>query len=96
MECDVNRIVSYVSCYSSLIGTREEAGNLFTRFVDELQSTLPPDRWRKVKEEPRIDSIQNYTYADQESDAHIDMDLIALADSYMVRIFGWTATNPRV
>jgi hypothetical protein len=36
MECDVDRIVSYVSCYSSLIDTREEAGNLFTRFVNEL------------------------------------------------------------
>jgi hypothetical protein len=96
IECDVDRIVSYVSCYSSLIGTREEAGNLFTRFVDELQSTLPPDRWRKVKEEPRIDSIQSYTYADQGSDAHIDIDLSARADSYMVTIFGWTATKPRL
>ena len=96
MECDVDRIVSYVSCYSSVIGTREEAGNLFTRFVDELQSTLPSDRWRKVKEEPRINSIRSYTYADQESDAHIDIDLIALSDSYMVRIFGWTAIYPRL
>jgi hypothetical protein len=96
MECDVDRIVSYVSCYSSVIGTREEAGNLFTRFVDELQSTLPSDRWRKVKEEPRIDSIRSYTYTDQESDAHIDIDLIALADSYMVRIFGWTSIFPRL
>jgi hypothetical protein len=96
MACDVDRIVSYVSCYSSVIGTREEAGNLFTRFVDELQSTLPSDRWRKVKEEPRIDSIRSYTYADQESDAHIDIDLIALADSYMVRIFGWTSIFPRL
>ena len=94
--CDVDRIVSYVSCYSSVIGTREEAGNLFTRFVDELQSTLPSDRWRKVKQEPRIDSIRSYTYADQESDAHIDIDLIALADSYMVRIFGWTSIFPRL
>jgi hypothetical protein len=96
MECDVDRIVSYVSCYSSVIGTREEAGNLFTRFVDELQSTLPSDRWREVKEEPRINSIRSYTYADQESDAHIDIDLIALADSYMVRIVGWTATDPQL
>ena len=96
MKCDVDRIVSYVSCYSSVIGTREEAGNLFTRFVDELQSTLPSDRWRKVKEEPRINSIRSYTYADQESDAHIDIDLIALSDSYMVRIFGWTAIYPRL
>src|SRR3989442_2360932 len=66
MECDVDRIVSYVSCYSSVIGIREEAGNLFTRFVDELQSTLPSDRWRKIKDEPRINSIRSYIYADQE------------------------------
>ena len=96
MECDVDRIVSYVSCYSSVIGTREEAGNLFTRFTDELQSILPSDKWRKVKQEPRIDSIRSYTYEDQESDAHIDIDLIALADSYIVTIFGWPAIYPRL
>src|SRR6266568_1881176 len=92
MECDVDRIVSYVSCYSSVIGTREEAGDLFTRFVAELQSTLPSDRWRKIKDEPRINSIRSYIYEDQHSAAHIDLDLIARADSYMVTIFGWTAT----
>ena len=75
---------------------REEAGNLFTRFVDELQSMLPSDRWRRIQEEPRLDSIRSYTYEDQESDAHIDLDLIARVDSYMVTIFGWTATDPRL
>src|SRR5215470_7167552 len=94
MECDVDRIVSYVSCYSFAMGTREEAGNLFTRFVDDLQSTLPSDRWRKVEEEPRINSTRSCTYADQESDAHIDIDLIALSDSYIVAIFGWPAIYP--
>jgi len=89
-------LVSYVSCYSSVIGTREEAGDLFTRFVDELQSTLPSDRWRKIKDEPRINSIRSYIYEDQHSAAHIDLDLIARADSYMVTIFGWTATNPQL
>jgi hypothetical protein len=79
-----------------VIGTREEAGNLFTRFTDELQSILPSDKWRKVKQEPRIDSIRSYTYEDQESDAHIDIDLIALADSYIVTIFGWPAIYPRL
>jgi hypothetical protein len=96
MECDVDRIVNYVSCYSSAIGTREEAGNRFIRFVNELQSALPSDRWRKVKEAPRIDSARSYTYEDQGSDAHIDIDLIPRADSYMVTIFGWTATKPRL
>jgi len=96
MECDVDRIVNYVSCYSSVIGSREEAGDRFIQFVDELQSALPSDRWRKVKEEPRIDSTRRYTYQDQGSDAHIDIDLIPRADSYMVTIFGWTATKPRL
>ena len=94
MECDVDRIVNYVSCYSSVIGSRE--GNRFIQFVDELQSALPSDRWRKVKEEPRIDSTRRYTYQDQDSNAHIDIDLIPRADSYMVTIFGWTATKPRL
>ena len=44
MEYDVDHIVSYISYYSSMINTRKEANNLFTRFVDELQSTLPSDR----------------------------------------------------
>jgi hypothetical protein len=96
MACDVDRIVSYVSCYSSLIRDKEEAGHLFTEFVEELQSILPSDRWRRIQEEPRLDSIRSYTYEDQESDAHIDIDLVARVDSYMVTIFGWTATDPRL
>ena len=94
--CDVDLIVSYVSCYSSVIGTREEAVERFIEIVNELQSALPSDRWRKVKEEPRIDSTRSYTFEDQGSDAHIDIDLIPRADSYMVTIFGWTATKPRL
>ena len=57
MACDVDRIVSYVSCYSSLISTGEEAGNLFTRFVDELQSMLPSDSGEEFKKSP--DSIRS-------------------------------------
>ena len=94
MDCGIDRIVNYVSCYSSLIGTNEEAANLFTRFVDELQS-IPSNRWRKVKEERRINSIRSDTYEDQKSGAHIDIDLIDRVDSYTVTIFGWTATNPQ-
>lgn len=96
MACDVDRIVSYVSCYSSLICDKEEAGHRFTEFVEEFQSILPSDRWRRIQEEPRLDSIRSYTYEDQESDAHIDIDLVARVDSYMVTIFGWTATDPRL
>ena len=96
MECNVDRIVNYVSCYGSVIRTREEAVERFVEIVNELQSALPSDRWRKVQEEPRIDSTRSYTYEDQDSDAHIDIELIARADSYMVTIFGWTATKPRL
>ena len=96
MACDVDRIVSYVSCYSSLIRDKEEAGHRFTEFVEEFQSILPSDRWRRIQEEPRLDSIRSYTYEDQESDAHIDIDLVARVDSYMITIFGWIAIYPRL
>jgi hypothetical protein len=101
MDCGIDRIVSYVSCYSSVIGTQEKASNLFTRLINEMEVALPPDRWIKVETDPRIDSIRSYTYKDQGSDAHIDIDLVARPapikePSYIVRVFGWTATAPRL
>src|SRR5258708_5052238 len=41
MECDVDRIVNYVSCYDSVIRTREEAVERFIEIVNELQSAFP-------------------------------------------------------
>jgi hypothetical protein len=94
MQCYIDRILNYVSCYSSPLG-RGEAGDLFTRLIDELKSALRADRWMGVKREPVSDSIQSYLYEDQKSDAHIDIDLIAQAglkqiDFYMVAVFAWT------
>jgi len=101
MDCSVDDIVNSVSCYSSAIGTKEEASQRFIRLVDELQAVLPSDRWRGEETEPGIDSIRSYTYQDQNSDAHIDIDLIGQLEmegeySYLVRIFGWAATEPRL
>jgi hypothetical protein len=94
MQCYIDRILNYVSCYSSPLGSGE-AGNLFTRLIFELKSALPADRWAGVKREPVIDSIQGYLYEDQKSDAHIDIDVIAQAgldksDLYIVSLFAWT------
>jgi hypothetical protein len=101
MDCGIDRIVNYLSCYSDTVRSEEEANDVFTRFVDALQSKLPSDSWKKVKTEPRIDSIRSYTYEDENSDAHIDIDLVARpvpegANSYVVTIFGWPATEPRL
>ena len=101
MDCSLDDIANYVSCYSSAIGTKEEASQRFIRLVDELQAVLPSDRWRGEETQPGIDSIRSYTYEDQNSDAHIDIDLITQLDmeedySYLVRIFGWAATEPRL
>jgi hypothetical protein len=94
MQCYIDRILNYVSCYSSPLGSGE-AGDLFTRLIFELKSALPADRWARVKREPVIDSIQGYLYEDQKSDAHIDIDVIAQAgldksDLYIVSLFAWT------
>jgi hypothetical protein len=44
MECAIDSIASYISCYSSQIDTEEEAVTLFTWLVDELQAALPSER----------------------------------------------------
>jgi hypothetical protein len=101
MDCSVDDIVNSVSCYGSAIGNKEEASQRFIRLINELQAVLPSDRWRGEETQPGIDSIRSYTYQDQNSDAHIDIDLIAQLEtegefSYLVTIFGWGATEPRL
>jgi hypothetical protein len=93
MDCSVDEFANYVSCYSSTIGSEEAASYRFIRLINELQAVLPSDRWRGVETEPGIDSIRSYTYENQNSDAHIDIDLIAEPKmdgdySYLVTIFG--------
>jgi hypothetical protein len=77
MDCYLDRITTHVSCFSSLIHSEEEAVALFTSLIDELQASLLPDRWRGMKKEPGTASIRSYTYDDQNSNAHIDIDIIA-------------------
>ena len=101
MDCSVDDIANYVSCYGSAIGSKEEASQRFIGLINELQAVLPSDRWRGEETQPEVDSIRSYTYEDQNSDAHIDIDLIGQLDvegdySYLVRIFGWAATEPRL
>jgi hypothetical protein len=101
MDCSVDEIANCVSCYGSTIGSKEEADRRFVRLINDLQVVLPSDRWRGEETEPGIDSIRSYTYQDQNSDAHIDIDLMAQLEmegdySYLVTIFGWVATEPRL
>ena len=101
MNCSLDDIANYVSCYGSAIGSKEEASQRFIGLINELQAVLPSDRWRGEETEPGIDSIRSYTYEDQNSGAHIDIDLIGQLEmegdySYLVRIFGWAATEPRL
>jgi hypothetical protein len=93
MECHIDRIVSYISCDRTLIDP-EEADTLFTRLIDELQAALPSDRWKGIQKEPGMSSVRSYTYEDQNSNAHIDIDIIAQMtsggeNSYMISIFAW-------
>ena len=95
MECYIDRIFSYVSCYSPLMGTEKEADNLFRLMIDELQAALPSNRWVGMKQEPGIDSIRSHLYQDQKSYAHIDMDIVPRIEpqgtsSYMISMFAWT------
>ena len=54
MECYIDRILSYVSCYSPSMGTEKEADSLFRLMVDELQAALPSNRWLGMKQESLV------------------------------------------
>ena len=101
MDCRVDEIAYYVSCYGAPTASKKEADRRFTGLIDELQAVLQSDRWKGVETQPGIDSIRSYTYKDRNSDAHIDIDLDAQLDtegefSYFVTIFGWAATEPQL
>ena len=96
MDCYLDRIATYVSCYSSLVETEEEAVTLFTWLIDELQVALPSDRWTGTRKQSGagMASIRSYTYDDQNSNGHIDIDITAGTgpsgqNFYIVAIFGW-------
>jgi hypothetical protein len=100
MNCNVDDIANYVSCYGSAIPRKEEAERRFTGLINELQGVLPPERWKGAETEPRIGSIRSYTSEDQMSDAQIDIDIAPQWSpdsemSYLITIFGWTAIEPR-
>jgi hypothetical protein len=95
LECYIDRILSFVSCYSPSIGTEIEADTWFQLMVNELQAALPSSRWVGMKQEPGIDSIRSYLYQDQKSYAHIDVDIVPRIDpgginSYMISMFAWS------
>jgi hypothetical protein len=94
MECNIDRIANYVSCYSSPVNSAAEAERLFAKLLYELQTALPSDSWRGVAKQPGIASSRSHSYEDQRSNAHIDIDIVARPkaqgpDSYIVSIFGW-------
>ena len=101
MNCNVDDIANYVSCYGPAIGQKEGAERRFTELIDELQAVLPPERWTGAEIEPRVGSIRSYTWGDQISDAGIDIDIVPQWSpdeeiSYTVTIFGWTSIAPRL
>ena len=101
MDCSVDEIGDYVSCYGSPIASKDEAGRRFTGLIDELRAVLPAERWQGAETEPRSESIRSYSCRDQDSDAQIDIDIAPRWSpteeiSYVVTIFGWTAIAPRL
>jgi hypothetical protein len=101
MDCSVDEIADYVSCYGSPIASKEEAERRFTGLIDELRAVLPSERWQGAETEPRTGSIRSYTCRDQDSDAQLDIDIAPQWSeneevSYVITIFGWTAIAPRL
>ena len=93
MNCGIDRILSYLSCYSALINNEKEAENVFTRLVDDVKAALPSDRWGPVQATPRLGSVRSISYEDRKS-ARIDIELLVsstmeVQSSYVTSLYGW-------
>ena len=101
MNCSVDEVANYVSCYGSPIASKEGAQLRFNGLIDGLQAVLSSKRWQGAETEPRIGSIRSYTCRDQGSDAQIDIDVAPRWSSdaeitYVVTLFGWSSIEPQL
>ena len=95
MNCGIDRILSYVSCYSAVINNEKEAENVFNQLVDDVKAALPSDRWEPVKVMPTLGAVRIISYRDRESAAQIDIELLVrptmeVQRSYVISLYGWT------
>jgi hypothetical protein len=95
MNCGIDRILSYVSCYSAAINNEKEAENAFKQLVDDVKDAIPSDRWGPVEAIPRVGSVRNISYQDGKTGARINIDLLVTStteahSSYVISLYGWT------
>ena len=92
MNCGIDRILSYISCYSAVINNEKEAENVFNQLVDDVKAALPPDRWGPVQATPTLDSVRSISYQDRKTGARIDIELLvrAVQNFYIISLYGWS------
>jgi hypothetical protein len=95
MNCGIDRILSYLSCYSTPIINEKEAGNVFKQLVEDVKAALPGDRWRTVTVVPTLGSVRIISYQDRQSRAQIDIGLFVrptmeVENAYVISLYGWT------
>jgi hypothetical protein len=70
MDCDIDRILSYILCYSATIDMKEATDYRFTGLIKELQDVLPADRWGGGETQGRINAILSYTFQNRNFSRH--------------------------
>jgi hypothetical protein len=94
MNCGIDRILSYVSCYSAVINNEKEAENVFQQLVDDVKAALPSDRWGPVQATPRLRAVRSISYQDGKTGARFDIELLVgstleVNSSYVISLYGW-------
>ena len=88
----IDRILSYISCYSAVINNEKEAENVFNQLVDDVKAALPPDRWGPVQATPTLSSVRRISYQDGKTGARIDIELLVrpVQNFYIISLYGWS------
>jgi hypothetical protein len=94
MNCGIDRVLSYVSCYSAPIDNETEAVEVFNKLVENLRAALPSDRWRPVSVVPTLGSIRIVSYQERQSAAQVDIELLVgptveVQRAYVISLYGW-------
>jgi hypothetical protein len=95
MHCGIDRVLSYVVCYSDALMNKKDAESMLTRLMDDVQTALAPDSWRKLEGRPHIGVVRSTGYQHRKSGARIEIELMTHSSTqgqslYSIRVFGWT------
>ncbi len=101
MRCRIDALARFIACYGAATASGADAERRFAELIAELREELGGASWSGAETAPRLDALRSYTWAERNSGATIDLDIIARDSperdtSYLVTLFAWSPLAPEI